>query len=635
MKLSKRFVFILFALLITIVGIYFSIKNFWLCDDAFISFIYAKNYFAGYGLVYNPGEYVEGFTHPLWLGLLILFKYFGQDFESSSVMLGLFSMIFLLALLFISAYKDFIRERLVFPFAAFLCVLNYDFIVWSSGGLETMFFTFLAFSIFYCLVFLKDEKKNNKVALIGILSGLLVLTRPDGVVFVLALSFLYLIISLSLNKTKLEIVKNIIIIIGGVLAINIPYLIFRLFYYGDIFPNTYYAKDGNKIDFSYMLRYGAVYVYYYFYVYFSSLAIIVAGIYYAAKKYKHTKNLKLFIADDVNFKVFAALTFIFFYLALFVIRYGGDFMFARFIIPVAPFIYFIAERLIYSINIKSSFQYAIGFLLALFVFLESYYLRKNFFEPDSENLKNIFFIGSVSADRNLKMIDFVCDEKNFYATIGEFSNTKINEPGFSFIELHKISGLANKSLFENENFYIALFGSQNSFAYYADIKYKIEPFGLTDKNISKSKAISERPGHKKFPTLGYLFEKRTLFSTYENYYLLFFETNDKPSIERILKYIEIGRATYEQKHGDLNVKTDYFILSYQKQELERLKQKTNGKFTYVDFEERMKKYIKEELPTLSLRHAAIDYEFFKKYYFMWNKNDSLETLLVNEIRKLK
>jgi arabinofuranosyltransferase len=38
----------------------------WLTDDAFISFRYARNLVEGHGLVYNPGERVEGYSNFLW-----------------------------------------------------------------------------------------------------------------------------------------------------------------------------------------------------------------------------------------------------------------------------------------------------------------------------------------------------------------------------------------------------------------------------------------------------------------------------------------------------------------------------------------------------------------------------------------
>src|SRR5438105_12922704 len=38
----------------------------WQADDAYISYRYAWNLVHGHGLVYNPGEVVEGYTNFLW-----------------------------------------------------------------------------------------------------------------------------------------------------------------------------------------------------------------------------------------------------------------------------------------------------------------------------------------------------------------------------------------------------------------------------------------------------------------------------------------------------------------------------------------------------------------------------------------
>ena len=46
-------------------------SHYWfLSDDCYISFRYARNLVEGHGLVYNPGERVEGFSNPLWVLLL-------------------------------------------------------------------------------------------------------------------------------------------------------------------------------------------------------------------------------------------------------------------------------------------------------------------------------------------------------------------------------------------------------------------------------------------------------------------------------------------------------------------------------------------------------------------------------------
>src|SRR6266404_6223228 len=49
------------------------------CDDAFISFRYARNLVEGHGLVFNPGERVEGYTNFVWVLLAALFMKIGID----------------------------------------------------------------------------------------------------------------------------------------------------------------------------------------------------------------------------------------------------------------------------------------------------------------------------------------------------------------------------------------------------------------------------------------------------------------------------------------------------------------------------------------------------------------------------
>ena len=48
-------------------------RYFVLFDDAMVGMRYAKNLAAGYGLVWNPGEYVEGYTNTLWVLYMSLF----------------------------------------------------------------------------------------------------------------------------------------------------------------------------------------------------------------------------------------------------------------------------------------------------------------------------------------------------------------------------------------------------------------------------------------------------------------------------------------------------------------------------------------------------------------------------------
>src|SRR3954447_11331155 len=48
-------------------------------DDAYITFRYARNLVRGAGLVYNPGDYVKGYSNSLFTLLMTLPEYFGRD----------------------------------------------------------------------------------------------------------------------------------------------------------------------------------------------------------------------------------------------------------------------------------------------------------------------------------------------------------------------------------------------------------------------------------------------------------------------------------------------------------------------------------------------------------------------------
>ena len=55
-----------FQLAVVVASVWDAFQHRWLSDDAFISFRYAKHWSEGHGLVYNIGEWVEGYTNLLW-----------------------------------------------------------------------------------------------------------------------------------------------------------------------------------------------------------------------------------------------------------------------------------------------------------------------------------------------------------------------------------------------------------------------------------------------------------------------------------------------------------------------------------------------------------------------------------------
>ncbi|MBW2454423.1 MAG: hypothetical protein JRI68_07925, partial [Deltaproteobacteria bacterium] len=61
-------------------------------DDAYISFQYAKNWASGEGVVFNPGQRVEGYTNFLWVAVLTplywLTQGLGVDFTATAILLN-------------------------------------------------------------------------------------------------------------------------------------------------------------------------------------------------------------------------------------------------------------------------------------------------------------------------------------------------------------------------------------------------------------------------------------------------------------------------------------------------------------------------------------------------------------------
>ena len=112
-------------------------------DDAFISFRYAENFAAGHGLVFNPGERVEGYTTFLWVLILAAGKAIGLRVIPLSQILGaLFTLGTVLLLLFAHRFSSRISASGALLAALFLGTCG-AFTPWPSSGMEVSLFTFL------------------------------------------------------------------------------------------------------------------------------------------------------------------------------------------------------------------------------------------------------------------------------------------------------------------------------------------------------------------------------------------------------------------------------------------------------------------------------------------------------------
>lgn len=201
----------------------------WLIDDAGISFAYARNLAFGYGLVSQPGVLpVEGFSNPMWVFLLTIFAYAGFDIVEIVKPLSIILTICALVVFFIAFSRLMDSDYLALSVVAGL-VVQPAFVIWSVGGLENPLLVFLVAISFYMCLLLPTPKK---AVLAGILSGLTAITRPDGILYLSIYPVLH-------PKYSKQTLLSSLTVFGS-------YLVFRVAYFGEWLPNTYFMKAEGK-----------------------------------------------------------------------------------------------------------------------------------------------------------------------------------------------------------------------------------------------------------------------------------------------------------------------------------------------------------------------------------------------------
>jgi len=232
----------------------------YLIDDGYIAFRYASN-LANHGqLTWNVGEDpVEGFTNVALLVTLAAGVKLGLPLVPVSHAIGIGSFYLGLIFLFFSLRKFGVRE-LISSLIIFIYSTTPIFFTHVFSGLETMLFVAALLASFYFLLLALEPAKNRRLRESLFLLTLLFtsLVRPEGValtaVFVLALGYH----RYTTNRNEFWIFVRRFILIYFFPALI--YFIWRVNYYGQLLPNTFYAKSiagigwGNLMDLGRFLR---------------------------------------------------------------------------------------------------------------------------------------------------------------------------------------------------------------------------------------------------------------------------------------------------------------------------------------------------------------------------------------------
>ena len=224
----------------------------WLMDDAFIYFRYADNWlFLGRGLVYNRGEYVEGYSSPLWMLLLLPLRALHLDYyllvrllaaacalgygaaliwvnrrmsppgpEGSRLMGATLPMT-------IGRRRCAAAPTINFPLAA--SAAHYGITTHFSSGLETPLVQLLAPIYAAALLAPQSVRLQCVVAIAPLIRAecalLAVLFLPFCILRTRRVPWWFLGVGFAAN--------------GG-------WLLFRVIYYADFLPNTFYLKDQSQ-----------------------------------------------------------------------------------------------------------------------------------------------------------------------------------------------------------------------------------------------------------------------------------------------------------------------------------------------------------------------------------------------------
>jgi hypothetical protein len=435
------------------VGAAFAAARYWTCDDAFISFRYADNLVRGHGLVFNAGERVEGFTNLLWTLWIAVGLRLGASAEAWAGASGIACHAATLALL---AWRGWAiwqagartGARVAtwpLPAAAILAAVHREGAVFATSGLETSAFTLLAFAG-YLLVCPAGEDpagaarraRPGRLAAAGAVLALASLTRPDGALLA-AVCGAWLVAGRDL--------RGGLAFAAGFAALWLPATIARVAYYGDVFPNTYYAKSASTAWWSQ----GALYARLYFARYWPlALAVPCA----ALVRPRRAAALELALAAAY---------------AVYVMRVGGDFMFGRLLVPIAPYLVILVERGLAELRLAVRAPAIAGLGAAL-----------------------LLMPSPVDHEREVRGI---VDEHDTYTV--KFSH---------WAERADTNGAVLAALFDGLPVSACFFGTQARLVYRSRVATAIEcETGLTDATIAHQ-ALSERGriGHEKHAQLAYL-----------------------------------------------------------------------------------------------------------------------------------
>lgn len=288
------------------------------CDDAYISFRYARNLARGAGLVFNVGAQppVEGYSELLWVLAMGACEALGIAPANGARVLSVAAGVLLVLLVVRGLCREHGRSPLALLGASLFLGTLPPLAVWTTGGLATMPFAL-------CLVLAWDAltRARPRRAVAAVALAAAVLLRADGAAFAALLagtSAVHAALGGRRGAARAALVAGAVA--AGTLALEVGW---RLATYGDWLPNTARAKLGFS---TLALERGAAYVGHFLATFPGVALVLPLAIVALVRRRDPTARLPVAAWMVLGTGAYA-------------VAVGGDFMcFHRFLVPALPFV---------------------------------------------------------------------------------------------------------------------------------------------------------------------------------------------------------------------------------------------------------------------------------------------------------
>ena len=206
-------------------------------DDAWIHQTYARNLASTGQWAYSVGKVSGGSTSPLWTVLVsagYLISETGGLIWTFILSISSFVLLVLFSCLTIAAGANGKQKKWLLIVAGGIIALEWHLLWSTASGMETIFFSLGIVVIIYLLF-----KEQPKWWQIGLINGLLVWVRPDGLTL---FGPVLLILVWGLISKKYSCRELISFLLPLIICLGV-YISFNFLTTGHLFPNTFYAKQ--------------------------------------------------------------------------------------------------------------------------------------------------------------------------------------------------------------------------------------------------------------------------------------------------------------------------------------------------------------------------------------------------------